>query len=208
VAHHPSQEPHSETGILFLWKEISRKTAPIAASSYQSLPMTKQETKVHIRRYDEADWPFVWPLLHKTFLAGDTYAFSPDSIEADIYKAWVELPAATFVACSDTGVVLGTYYIKPNQPGLGAHVSNCGYVVAPEAAGQGIASAMCKHSQVEAVAMGYTAMQFNLVAATNERAVRLWQRLGFSVVGTLPGAFQHQQLGFVDAFVMYKKLAN
>jgi ribosomal protein S18 acetylase RimI-like enzyme len=161
-----------------------------------------------IRRFQESDWPAVWPILRSTFQAGDTYAFSPDSTEAEIHKAWVEVPAATYVASAADGRIAGTYFLKANQPGLGSHVCNCGYVVAPEAQGQGIASAMCEHSQAEAVAMGFRAMQFNLVVATNERAVRLWQRLGFGVVGTLPRAFRHQKLGFVDALVMYKELVS
>jgi ribosomal protein S18 acetylase RimI-like enzyme len=160
-----------------------------------------------IRKYQASDWSSVWPILQRTFQTGDTYSFDPASTEADIHKAWIELPAATFVACSDAGVVLGTYFIKPNQPGLGAHVCNCGYVVAPEAQGQGIASALCEHSQAQALAMGFRSMQFNLVVSTNERAVRLWQKLGFSTVGRLPGAFRHQRLGFVDALVMFKQLA-
>ena len=163
---------------------------------------------LQIRHFEEPDWPSVWPLLHNTFLAGDTYAFPPQSTEAEIHRAWVELPLAAFVACSATGILLGTYFIKPNQPGLGSHVCNCGYVVSPEARGQGVASAMCEHSQTQAVSMGFRAMQFNLVAATNAGAVRLWQKHGFSVVGTLPGAFRHQSLGFVDAHVMFKSLAT
>ena len=160
-----------------------------------------------IRRYRETDWAAVWPFLHTTFQSGDTYAFAPDSTEAEIHEAWVELPAATYVACAGDGRIVGTYFIKANQPGLGSHVCNCGYVVAPAEQGQGIAAAMCEHSQNEAVAMGFLAMQFNLVASTNERAVRLWKRLGFTVVGTLPRAFRHQRLGFVDALVMFKELA-
>jgi RimJ/RimL family protein N-acetyltransferase len=160
-----------------------------------------------VRRYQDNDWPTVWPLLQATFEAGDTYAYSPQSTEAEIHKVWVELPAATYVALDAQGHLLGTYFIKPNQPGLGAHVCNCGYVVSPAAQGQGVASAMCVHSQAEAVALGFLAMQFNLVAASNERAVRLWQRLGFAVVGTLPRAFRHQRLGLVDALVMFKTLA-
>ncbi len=160
-----------------------------------------------IRRFQEADWPVVWPLLHATFAAGDTYAFAPDSSEADIHKAWVEVPLATYVACAPDGQLLGTYILKANQPGLGSHVCNCGYVVAPAAQGQGVATALCEHSQREAVAMGFLAMQFNLVVATNTRAVQLWQRLGFAIVGRLPRAFRHQSLGFVDAFVMYKEMA-
>jgi len=166
-------------------------------------------TQIKIRRCEEADWPAVWPLLRTTFEAGDTYAFSPQSTEAEIHAVWMVAPRATYVVRrgdAGDGPVLGTYFIKPNQPGLGSHVCNCGYVVAPEAQGQGLASAMCEHSQREALAMGFSAMQFNLVVSTNERAVRLWKRLGFEVVGILPKAFQHLKLGLVDAFVMFKVL--
>lgn len=163
---------------------------------------------VAIRRIRQEDWPSVWAILRTILQPGDTYAFAPGSTEAEMHIAWVEAPAATYVAHADDGTILGTYFIKPNQPGLGSHVCNCGYVVAPAAQGQGIASAMCEHSQAEALAMGFRAMQFNLVVSTNETAVRLWQKLGFAIVGTLPGAFNHSRLGYVDAFVMYKQLAN
>jgi RimJ/RimL family protein N-acetyltransferase len=163
---------------------------------------------VRIRRFEPADWPQLWPLLQATFAAGDTYAYAPDSSEAEIRTAWIDVPAATYVACSEDGRLVGTYTLKANQPGLGSHVCNCGYVVAPAAQGQGIATLMCEHSQREAVVLGFRAMQFNLVVSTNERAVRLWQRLGFSVVGTLPRAFHHRRLGYVDALVFYKELAG
>jgi ribosomal protein S18 acetylase RimI-like enzyme len=161
-----------------------------------------------IRRFEDKDWPTLWPILRTTFEAGDTYAFSPTSTEDEIRRAWIEVPAATYVACDAGGNPIGTYFIKPNQPGLGSHVCNCGYVVAPECQGQGIATALCLHSQSEAVAMGFRAMQFNFVVSTNEGAIRLWRKLGFSVAGVLPGAFNHHRLGFVDALVMFKELAG
>jgi ribosomal protein S18 acetylase RimI-like enzyme len=106
----------------------------------------------------------------------------------------------------DGDTVLGSYFIKPNQPSLGAHVCNCGYAVAENARGKGIAAEMCEHSQREALSRGFRAMQYNLVVSTNAVAVRLWKRHGFEIVGTLPKAFHHSRLGFVDAFVMYKQL--
>ena len=160
----------------------------------------------HIRPFLETDWPALWPILRATFEAGDTYAYAPDSTEADIHRVWIEAPSATCVAVDASGVLLGTYFIKPNQPGLGSHVCNCGYVVAAAARGQGVAAAMCEHSQREAVRLGFLAMQFNLVVATNEGAIRLWRRLGFAVLATLPRAFQHRKLGLVDALVMFKTL--
>jgi RimJ/RimL family protein N-acetyltransferase len=161
---------------------------------------------IEIRPFEQKDWTATWQIIRPVFRAGETYPFSPDITEKEAHQAWVEMPSATFVAVDGTLEVLGTYYIKPNQPALGAHVCNCGYIVAEKARGKGIASEMCKHSQREALSRGFRAMQYNLVVSTNEGAVRLWKRQGFEVVGTLPKAFRHQRLGFVDAFVMYKQL--
>lgn len=147
-------------------------------------------------------------MLHETFAAGDTYAYAPDSAETEVHKVWIEMPLATYVTCGAEGRVLGTYILKANQPGLGSHVCNCGYVVTAEARGNGIASAMCEHSQDEARTFGFRSMQFNLVVSTNQSAVRLWQKLGFQIVGTLPGAFRHKEHGEVDAFVMFKRLVD
>jgi ribosomal protein S18 acetylase RimI-like enzyme len=118
----------------------------------------------------------------------------------------VSTPTATYVAADESDDILGTYYIKPNQAALGAHVCNCGYIVAPDARNKGVASAMCRHSQAEALALGFRAMQYNLVVSSNEGAVRLWKSHDFELIGTLPEAFRHPQLGYVDAYVMYKIL--
>jgi GNAT superfamily N-acetyltransferase len=163
---------------------------------------------VEVREFQAADWPALLEIVRGALLGGEGVGIAPESSDAEIHRAWVELPAKTCVACDPAGRILGTYFIKPNQPGLGAHVCNCGYIVAPRAQGQGIASLMCEHSQLEARRLGFRAMQFNLVVATNERAVRLWERLGFETVGRLPGAFQHRRLGYVDALVMFKQLVS
>jgi ribosomal protein S18 acetylase RimI-like enzyme len=118
---------------------------------------------------------------------------------------WLSAEKETFV-WEENGAVLGTYFLKANQQGGGAHVANCGYVTAAAAQGRGIARAMCQHSLERASQRGFRAMQFNFVVSTNERAVKLWGSLGFEIVGRLPGAFQHLQHGFVDALVMYCKL--
>jgi len=121
---------------------------------------------------------------------------------------WLEVTEAAYVAEGDDGELLGSYYIKPNQPTLGAHVANCGYMVAENARGRGVATTMCEHSQDEAIRLGYRAMQFNLVVRTNEASVHLWKKMGFGIIGTLPGAFKHPTQGYVDAFIMYKVLVD
>ena len=140
------------------------------------------------------------------FRAGETDVVSPDITEDQARSYWMDSPLATFVALDDDLTVLGTYYLKPNQAGGGGHVCNCGFAVGERARGRGIAAHMCEHAQSEAVNRGFSAMQFNFVVSTNETAVRLWKRHGFEVVGTLPGAFLHPRLGYVDAYVMFKRL--
>jgi L-amino acid N-acyltransferase YncA len=161
-----------------------------------------------MREFEAADWPSVWQILKPVFRLGETYPYPPDISETEAHTNWVDTPTATYVATNSSGTIVGTYYIKPNQPTLGAHVCNCGYVVSAQAYGQGVASRMCQHSQQEALRLGFHAMQYNLVVSTNEAAVYLWQKLGFERVGTLPGAFKHSSYGFVDAFVMYKQLKS
>ena len=159
-----------------------------------------------IRPYESGDWDAVWDILGPVFRQGETYPISPDISEDEAQQYWIEDPSFTYVAHEENGNIKGTYYIKPNQPTLGAHVCNCGYVVAENARGRGIASAMCEHSQCEALTHGFRAMQYNLVVSTNEGSIYLWKKHGFQIVGTLPRAFRHTRLGFVDALVMYKEL--
>ncbi len=158
-----------------------------------------------IRAAQPDDFDVIWPLLRDVFRAGDTYAVDPAISKAEAHAYWMTQARATYVVETDAGIV-GTYYIKTNQPGGGAHICNCGYIVSPAARGQGIAAALCAHSQDEARLLGYQAMQFNFVLASNTGAVRLWHRLGFATVGKIPDAFTHPRLGLVDAFVMHKRL--
>ena len=146
-------------------------------------------------------------ILLPVFRAGETYAVDPGLDAAGALEYWFGDGRRVFVS-ERTGTILGTYYIRPNQPGGGAHVCNCGYVTAAEASGQGIARAMLDHSIREARATGYRAMQFNFVLASNLRAVVTWQRNGFDIVGRLPGAYRHPSLGYVDALVMFRDLAG
>jgi ribosomal protein S18 acetylase RimI-like enzyme len=160
---------------------------------------------MRLRRALPDDAPAIWRIIEPAIRAGETYALPRDMSRAEALAYWHSPGHAVFVAERD-GEVVGTYYLRANHRGGGAHVANCGYMTAPWAAGQGIARAMCAHSLDEARERGFRAMQFNFVVATNERAVRLWQALGFEIVGRLPGAFAHPRLGFVDSLVMYRKI--
>jgi len=155
-----------------------------------------------------ADWPAVWRLLQPVFRAGETFPHDTAITEAEAQVAWVEQSQAVMVAVDATGALVGTYYLRPNSLALGAHVANAGYVVAEHCRRQGIGSRLSQHSLQAARRLGFRAMQFNLVVSTNTAGIRCWQRNGFQVVGTLPGAFRHRQLGYVDALVMIQGLVE
>jgi ribosomal protein S18 acetylase RimI-like enzyme len=147
----------------------------------------------------------LWRVIEPMIRAGETYPLARDLSRVDALAYWHSPQHEVFVA-EHEGVIVGTYYLRANNQGGGAHVANCGYVVAPQAMRRGVARAMCAHSMERARARGFRAMAFNFVIASNAHAVRLWQSCGFAIVGRLPGAFEHPRLGLVDALVMHRIL--
>jgi predicted acetyltransferase len=161
---------------------------------------------MNIRSFDkQKDVEDVWEILHLVIAEGDTLVFNPDSSKEKMLAYWSADDKYAYV-CETDNQIVGTFYIKQNQPDLGSHVANAGYLVHPNQRGKGIAETMCRFSLKEARLLGFKAMQFNIVLGTNEVAVRVWQKCGFEIVGRLPNVFQHQTLGLVDAFVMYQLL--
>ena len=158
-----------------------------------------------IRLARPADRPAIWQIIGPTIRAGETYALDTAMTEDEALAYWLGPDRETFVAEED-GEILGTYYLRANQPGGGAHVCNCGYMTSAAATRRGIARRMAEHSLNHARERGFRAMQFNFVVSTNVRAIRLWEGLGFAIVGRLPAAFRHPNLGYVDALVMYQSL--
>lgn len=158
-----------------------------------------------IRSATPADDDAIWAILQPVFRAGETYPIPRDISRADALAYWRSPGHAVFVAVAEDAVV-GTYYLRANNRGGGGHVANCGFMTAGHVSGRGVAKSMCNHSLAEARRRGFSAMQFNFVIASNQRAVRLWQACGFSIVGTLPAAFKHPAQGAVDAYVMYRML--
>ena len=158
-----------------------------------------------IRAVRPDDRESIWSILEPIIRAGDTYTLPTDLSREAALSYWLDTKHEVFVA-EENSVILGTYYLRANQRGGGSHVANCGYMTAPAAIGRGVASTMCIHSIEQARARNFRAMQFNFVVSNNDRAVRLWQKHGFQIVGRLPNAFLHPRLGYTDAYVMYREL--
>lgn len=160
---------------------------------------------VSIRLATPADWPRIWPLFQSVVSPGDTYTVPPETTEEEGRAYWMDRAVAVYIA-ENAGQLVGTYCLRVNLPGLSSHVANAGYMVDPACAGHGIGSRMCEHSMDEARSRGFEAMQFNAVVSSNTRAVALWQRHGFVIIGTVPRAYKHRRLGPVDLYIMHRFL--
>jgi len=158
-----------------------------------------------IRRATETDGDPIWAILEPVIRAGETLALPRDLSRAAVLSLWLSEERETYLL-EDDGKAAGVFYIRANQLGGGAHVANAGYATAADATGRGVARTMCAASFDIARERGFSAMQFNFVIASNAAAVHLWQKMGFAIVGRLPGAFAHPALGFVDALVMHRAL--
>lgn len=158
-----------------------------------------------IREAIETDKPAIWQIIKAVIAGGDTYVFSPDASEDEMLAFWFTPDKHNYVAV-DEGTVVATFWLRANNPGLGNHVGNAAYMVAPTAAGKGIGKQIALWSLDEARRLGFTAMQFNFVVKSNTVAVKLWQSVGFEIIGEIPDAFAHAENGLTNAYIMYRKL--
>jgi ribosomal protein S18 acetylase RimI-like enzyme len=158
-----------------------------------------------IRAATGQDLDAIWAMLEPVIRAGDVYALPVGMDREEALAYWFAPGNWVFVAELD-GEIAGSYYLRANQRGGGAHVCNCGYLTDLRLRGRGLARAMCEHSLEFGRAQGFRAMQFNFVVSTNAAAVHLWKQCGFREVGRLPGAFLHPGLGYADALVMWREL--
>ena len=161
---------------------------------------------VIIREAIHDDWPQIWPFFSAIVDAGETYAYPMDLTSDEARTLWMDQPGAVFVAVEDDGAVLGSAKVGPNRPGRGSHVSTASFMVDPSSRSRGVGRALGQHALAWAKASGFRSMQFNAVVETNTSAVKLWQDLGFRIIGTVPEAFDSRTHGLVGMHVMYRDL--
>ncbi|MCC9710836.1 GNAT family N-acetyltransferase [Streptomyces scabiei] len=160
---------------------------------------------MQIREATADDWPGIWPFWHRVVAAGETYTWDPDTSEEAARALWMAPAKRVYVAEDETGTPVGSAYLTPNYGGPAAHIANAGFIVDPDHGGRGIGRALAAHVLAEAAAQGFRGMVFNAVVETNP-AVRLWTSLGFTVLATVPDAFEHPKDGLVGLHIMYKAL--
>jgi GNAT superfamily N-acetyltransferase len=161
--------------------------------------------RVRLREFDGGDWPQVWAVVRDVVRARETFPYDPEMSEAQARDTWIETPPGLTVVAADGGRVLGTAKMGPNRAGPGSHVSTASFMVAADARGRGVGTALCRYAIDWARTAGYAGMQFNAVAESNDSAVRLYERLGFRILGTVPRAFAHPALGRVGLHLMYQE---
>ncbi|NEB81301.1 GNAT family N-acetyltransferase [Streptomyces sp. SID14478] len=158
-----------------------------------------------IRDARDGDWERIWPFWRQIVRAGETYAWDPDTTEPEARALWTGPGRRVFVVTDGSGALVASAYVKANYGGPAADLANAGFMVDPAHAGHGYGRALAEHVLAAARADGYRAMVFNAVVATNP-AVHLWSSLGFTVVGTIPDAFDHPRHGRVALHVMQRTL--
>jgi len=160
---------------------------------------------IELRKATENEKPAIWRIIKAVIAGGDTYVFLPDTPEEEMMAYWFSPDKHNYVAVLD-GEVVGTFWLRANQPGLGSHIANAAYMVSPDVGGKGIGRQMAEFSLDEARRLGFKAMQFNFVVKSNTVAVKLWQGVGFEIIGEIPDAFDHAKNGLTNAFILYRKL--
>ncbi|MFC4019911.1 GNAT family N-acetyltransferase [Micromonospora sp. GCM10011542] len=160
---------------------------------------------MQIQEFVAEDWPQVWPIIEEVIRAQETFPYDPAMTAEQSYGMWVEAPPGRTVVAVDGSRLLGTAKMGTNRPGPGSHVSTASFMVAAEARGRGVGTALCRDALEWARRQGYAGMQFNAVVESNRSAVELYRREGFGIVGTVPGAFRHPTLGRVGLHVMYQE---
>lgn len=158
---------------------------------------------MEIREYADSDWPQVWPIIAEVVRAADTFPYDPAMTQEQARQTWIEPPPGVTVVAIQDGKVVGTAKTGPNKQGPGAHVATASYMVPASSRGLGVGTALVRYTLDWARAHGYAGMQFNAVAATNTSAVALYDRLGFQLIGTIPGGFDHPDKGRVGLHIMY-----
>ena len=159
---------------------------------------------IEITKATSKDFDAIWEIFRSVVSTGDSYIYPPETTKDGARKIWME-DTCPYIAKLD-GKVVGTYLIRQNRIGLGSHVCNAAYMVDTNYRMQKIGEKMCEHSLAEAREMGYHSMQFNMVVSTNHKAIGLWMKMGFEIVGIVPQAFNHRKEGLVDAYIMHRFL--
>jgi GNAT superfamily N-acetyltransferase len=128
----------------------------------------------------------LWWMFADAVARGEGYPHTAPLTRQAFEDTWVKPVSLVVGAVDASGELAGAYYLKPNQPGVGAHIANAGYLVSRRLRGEGVGRLLVEDSIARAPLVGFDAIQFNFVFADNP-ARSLYERLGWQAVGRVPG---------------------
>lgn len=135
--------------------------------------------------------------------------FPYESSSKDEFHAQFFAPTSQVYVCrSSQGHVIGGFYLRPNYSGRSGHIANAAYMIKSTHRGLGIGTLLIKASLQIAKSLGFLAMQFNMVLSQNTNAIKLYEKLGFEIIGTIPNAIRNSDKSFQDGHTMYRRVDN
>lgn len=161
--------------------------------------------EIQIRKYGEKDIPAMVKIWNE--VVEDGIAFPQlEVLTEESGREFFAQQTYCGVAEDEAGEVLGLYILHPNNVGRCGHICNASYAVKSTVRGQGVGKAIVTDCLEKAKEIGFRVLQFNAVVKSNTTALKLYQKLGFTQLGTIPGGFLNKDGVYEDIIVHYKEL--
>lgn len=162
--------------------------------------------EITVREYRESDLPAMIRIWNEVVESGDAFP-QEEPLTPETGKMFFAGQTRSAVAeNSATGGIMGLYILHPNNIGRCGHICNASYAVSSGSRGLHVGEKLVLDCMKQAVRLGFSVMQFNAVVAENVHARHLYERLGFSCLGVIPGGFRRKDGTFADICLYYRTL--
>lgn len=189
-------------------EEQSARCGTVSSKKIESLPEISSrlaQLGFVLDLFDEKDEEGLYEIFQEVVDSGSQFPYECSSIE-EFHRQFFTPQGQVYVCRSLEEEIIGGFYLKANYSGRSSHIANAAYMIRNSYRGKGIGSLLIKASLQLAKDLGFHAMQFNMVLSQNKLAVKLYERLGFSVIGTLPQAIRNPDGSYQDGYLMHRKL--
>lgn len=154
--------------------------------------------------FSQEDESGLYEIFRDVVDSGSQFPYECSSVQ-EFYRQFFA-PTSEVYVCRSATEVVGGFFVRSNFPGRSSHIANAAYMIKSFYRGQGIGTLLINASLEIAKAMGFQAMQFNMVLSQNGAATKLYQKLGFNIIGTIPEAIRNPDGSYQDGYVLHRKL--
>lgn len=160
-----------------------------------------------LTRFAQKDEQPLYEIFKEVVDSGVEFPYESNSIQ-EFHRQFFAPGSEVYVCHASDGEVVGGFTLSANFPGRSRHIANAAYMIKSSYRGQGIGTWLVKASLKIAKTLGFRAMQFNMVLSGNEAANKLYAKLGFQTIGTVPEAVRNPDGSYQDGHILYRKLEN